>query len=91
MHLVASLFKPLFFFPAQEAELEREKQQQMFLLQELEDQKAKLEQMLLEAQQEKERLKAAVTQEETINQPEVPVHDHDVISITPNLANEVGL
>lgn len=62
----------------------------MFLLQELEDQKAKLEQMLLEAQQEKERLKAAVTQEETINQPEVPVHDHDVISITPNLANEVG-
>lgn len=63
----------------------------MFLLQELEEQKAKLEQMLLEAQQEKERLKAAVTQEETINQPEVPVHDHDVISITPNLANEVGL
>ncbi|CAI5692647.1 unnamed protein product [Oreochromis niloticus] len=72
-----------------EEELEREKQQQMFLLQELEEQKAKLEQMLLEAQQEKERLKAAVTQEESIKQPEVPVHDHDVISITPNLANEV--
>ncbi|XP_030599310.1 centrosomal protein of 295 kDa isoform X2 [Archocentrus centrarchus] len=72
-----------------EEELEMEKQQQMSLLQDLEEQKAKLEQMLLEAQQERECLKAAVTQEEPIIQPEVPVHVHDVISDTPNLATDV--
>ncbi|XP_044209509.1 centrosomal protein of 295 kDa [Thunnus albacares] len=61
-----------------EVELERQKQQQIVLLQELEEQKAKLEQMLLEAQQEREDLKAAVTQEVPVNQPEVPVHDQEV-------------
>ncbi|XP_035536030.1 centrosomal protein of 295 kDa [Morone saxatilis] len=65
-----------------EEELEREKQQQVVLLQELEEQKAKLEQMLLEAQQEREHLKAAVTQEVPVNQPEVPVHDQEVTSVT---------
>ncbi|XP_044058281.1 centrosomal protein of 295 kDa isoform X2 [Siniperca chuatsi] len=69
-----------------EEELEREKQQQVVLLQELEEQKAKLEQMLIEAQQEREHLKAAVTQEEPINQTEVPVHDQEV---TPGLATEL--
>ncbi|XP_069569106.1 uncharacterized protein cep295 [Brachyistius frenatus] len=63
-------------------ELEREKQQQMFLLQELEEQKVKLEQMLLEAQQEKEYLKAAFTQEIPTNQAEVPVYDQEVTSVT---------
>lgn len=62
----------------QDVQLEREKQQQMVLLQELEDQKAKLEQMLQEAQQEREHLKAAVTQEVPINRPEVPVQDQEV-------------
>ncbi|KAM7412571.1 hypothetical protein PAMA_020110 [Pampus argenteus] len=61
-----------------EVELEREKQQQVVLLQELEEQKAKLEQMLLEAQQEREHLKAAVTQEVTINTPVVPVRSQEV-------------
>ena len=48
------------------------------MLQELEEQKAKLEQMLLEAQQEREHLKAAVTQEVQITQPEV--HEQEVTS-----------
>ncbi|KAM7398864.1 hypothetical protein PAMP_018173 [Pampus punctatissimus] len=61
-----------------EVELEREKQQQVVLLQELEEQKAKLEQMLLEAQQEREHLKAAVTQEVPINPPVVPVRNQEV-------------
>uniref|UniRef100_A0A1A8JVF2 Uncharacterized protein n=1 Tax=Nothobranchius kuhntae TaxID=321403 RepID=A0A1A8JVF2_NOTKU len=61
-----------------EEELEKEKQQQLFLLQELEEQKAKLEQMLLEAQQERERLKAAVTREAALNQPEAPVRNQEV-------------
>uniref|UniRef100_A0A1A7YQM1 Uncharacterized protein n=1 Tax=Iconisemion striatum TaxID=60296 RepID=A0A1A7YQM1_9TELE len=60
-----------------EEDLEREKQQQLFLLQELEEQKAKLEQMLLEAQQERERLKAAVTQEAAFNQPEAHVGNQE--------------
>ncbi|XP_037828945.1 centrosomal protein of 295 kDa isoform X3 [Kryptolebias marmoratus] len=68
-----------------EEELETEKRQQLFLLQELEEQKAKLEQMLLEAQQEREHLKAAVTQETTLNQPEEPVRDQEV---TPGLTTE---
>ncbi|XP_076591283.1 centrosomal protein 295 isoform X2 [Chaetodon auriga] len=72
-----------------EEELEREKQQQVALLQELEEQKAKLEQMLLEAQQEREHLKAAVTQEVPVNQPEVPVHDQEVTSIPPGLTTEL--
>ncbi|XP_070826236.1 uncharacterized protein cep295 [Chaetodon trifascialis] len=72
-----------------EEELEREKQQQVVLLQELEEQKAKLEQMLLEAQQEREHLKAAVTQEVPVNQPEAPVHDQEVTSIIPGLTAEL--
>ncbi|XP_051254471.1 uncharacterized protein cep295 isoform X8 [Dicentrarchus labrax] len=72
-----------------EEELEREKQQQVVLLQELEEQKAKLEQMLFEAQQEREHLKAAVTQEVPVNQPEVPVHDQEVTSVTSDLATEL--
>ncbi|XP_026185651.1 centrosomal protein of 295 kDa isoform X1 [Mastacembelus armatus] len=72
-----------------EEELEREKQQQVALLQELEEQKAKLEQMLLEAQQEREDLKAAVAQEVPVNQPEAPVRDQEVISVTPGPATDV--
>nr|XP_046245960.1 centrosomal protein of 295 kDa [Scatophagus argus] len=75
-----------------EEELEREKQQQVVLLQELEEQKAKLEQMLLEAQQEREQLKSAVTQEAAVpvNQPETPVHDQDVTSVPPELVPPPG-
>ncbi|XP_008281294.1 uncharacterized protein cep295 [Stegastes partitus] len=72
-----------------EEELEREKQQQVVLLQELEDQKAKLEQMLLEAQQEREDLKAAVNQEEPVYQPEVPVQDEEVSSVSAGVAAEL--
>lgn len=75
------------FVSVQEDELEREKQQQVVLLQELEEQKTKLEQMLLEAQQEREHLKAAMTHEVPINQSEVPVCDQEV---TPGKATEVG-
>ncbi|XP_033988661.1 uncharacterized protein cep295 [Trematomus bernacchii] len=71
-------------------ELEREKQQQVVLLQELEEQKAKLEQMLHEAQQEREELKAAVTQEAPINQPEVPVHEQEAPSVPPELVPPAG-
>ncbi len=74
----------------QEEGLEREKQQQVVLLQELEEQKAKLEQMLIEAQRERERLKVAVTQEVPVNQREVPVQDQEVTSVSPGLATEVG-
>ena len=73
---------------SQEDELEREKQQQVFLLQELEEQKAQLEQMLLEAQQEREHLKAAVTQEEPVSQSNGSVCDQDVSS---GRTSEVGL
>ncbi|KAM6931874.1 uncharacterized protein cep295 isoform 2-T2 [Lycodopsis pacificus] len=69
-----------------EEELDREKQQQVVLLQE---QKAKLEQMLLEAQREREDLTAVVTQDKLINQPEVPVHDQEVTSVTPGAATEL--
>ncbi|XP_041661097.1 centrosomal protein of 295 kDa [Cheilinus undulatus] len=68
-----------------EEELEREKQQQVMLIQELEEQKAKLEQMLLEAQQEREQLKAAVTQQVPTDPPEVPVQD----SVSPGVAFEL--
>ncbi len=60
------------------------------MLQELEAQKAKLEQMLLEAQQEREQLKAAVTQKVPTTHPDVPVHDQEVTSVTPGQATEVG-
>lgn len=46
--------------------------------------------MLTEAQQERERLKAAVTQEAPTIQTEVPVHDQEVTSASPGLATEVG-
>lgn len=69
------------YFCVQEEELEREKQKQVFLLQELEEQKAKLEQMLLEAQQEREDLKAAVTQEIPVHQLVEPAHDQEVTSV----------
>lgn len=59
-------------------ELEREKQQQMMLLQELEEQKDKLERMLLEAQQERDHLQAAVTHKDPIIQPEEPGRDQEV-------------
>lgn len=80
----------LLLFFVQEEELKREKQEQVVLLQELEEQKAKLEQMLLEARQEREHLKAAVTQKVPINQSEVPVHYQEVTSVTPGLVTEVG-
>ncbi|XP_037533826.1 centrosomal protein of 295 kDa [Nematolebias whitei] len=68
-----------------EEELETEKRQHMFLLQELEEQKAKLEQMLLEAQQERDRLTAAATQETILNQEEEPAWDQQV---TPGLITQ---
>lgn len=80
----------VFLFFVQEEELEREKREQVVLLQELEEQKATLEQMLLEARQEREHLKAAVTQEVPINQSEVPVHYQEVTPVTPGLVTEVG-
>lgn len=88
---VVNVFETFFFFFfVQEEELEREKEQQVILLQELEEQKAKLEQMLFEAQQEREHLKAAVTQEVPVNPPEEPVHDQEVTSVTSGLPTEVG-
>ncbi|KAM6987529.1 uncharacterized protein cep295 [Tautogolabrus adspersus] len=72
-----------------EEELEREKRQQVVLLQELEEQKAKLEQMLLEAQQEREQLKAAVTEEVPVNPPEVLIQDQRLTSVPPGCANEL--
>ncbi|XP_039646701.1 centrosomal protein of 295 kDa isoform X2 [Perca fluviatilis] len=72
-----------------EEELESQKQQQVVLLQELEEQKAKLEQMLLEAQQEREDLKAVVTQRLPINQTELSVHDQEATSVTPGLVTEL--
>ncbi|KAK5929971.1 hypothetical protein CgunFtcFv8_011158 [Champsocephalus gunnari] len=73
-----------------DAELEREKQQQVVLLQGLEEQKAMLEQMLLEAQQEREELKAAVTQEAPLNQADVPVHEQEAPSVPSGLAPPAG-
>nr|XP_033952631.1 centrosomal protein of 295 kDa isoform X3 [Pseudochaenichthys georgianus] len=73
-----------------DAELESEKQQQVVLLQGLEEQKATLEQMLLEAQQEREELKAAVTQEAPINQPDVPVHEREAPSVPSGLVPPAG-
>ncbi|XP_078103166.1 centrosomal protein 295 isoform X1 [Sander vitreus] len=72
-----------------EEELERQKQQQVVLLQELEEQNAKLEQLLLEAQQEREDLKAVVTQRLPINQTKLPVHDQEATSVTPGLVTEL--
>ncbi|KAJ7990628.1 hypothetical protein DPEC_G00302360 [Dallia pectoralis] len=46
-----------------EEELERQKQEQIVLLQELEEKKCQLELLLQEAQQEKEQLKRAITQD----------------------------
>lgn len=59
----------------QDEELEREKLEQLALLQELEEQKAKLEQ-LLKSQQESKRIH--VTREE--DQPESFISDHEVSS-----------
>ncbi|XP_034460933.1 centrosomal protein of 295 kDa isoform X4 [Hippoglossus hippoglossus] len=73
-----------------EEELEREKQQQVVLLQELEKQKVKLEQMLLEAQQEREHLKAAAgTQEVDLNQSDVTDQDQEVASVPTGPATEL--
>ncbi|KAK2846576.1 hypothetical protein Q5P01_009575 [Channa striata] len=74
-----------------EEDLEREKQQQLFMLKELEEQKAKLEQLLIEAQQEREHLKVAVTQDLPVKQPEVPVRDHEITSRTPALSRVSAL
>ncbi|XP_013871349.1 uncharacterized protein cep295 isoform X2 [Austrofundulus limnaeus] len=68
-----------------EEELEMEKRQQVFLLQELEEQKAKLEQMLLEAQQERDHLKAAVTWEMVLNGPQEPEQNQEA---TPGSVTE---
>lgn len=90
VHLVTVLSYFLCFV-AQQEELERQKQEQVALLQELEEQKVKLEQMLLEAQQERERLKAAVQardQQAHSSQPEVPVLE--VTSVAPGPVTEVG-
>lgn len=70
----------------QEEELEREKQEQVALLQELEEQKAKLEQMLLEARQEREHLKAAAAQEVSISRSGSP-DSHQ--GVPPGLIAEV--
>lgn len=61
----------------------------MALLQELEEQKKKLEQMLLEAQQERKKLEATVTQEVPADQPDEPVQDQEVTSVSPGSATEV--
>ncbi|XP_028276388.1 centrosomal protein of 295 kDa isoform X2 [Parambassis ranga] len=71
-----------------EEKLEEEKRQQVFLLQELEEQKAKLEQMLLEDQQEREDLKAAVTQEIPVHQLEEPARDQEVTSVNVNAGED---
>lgn len=62
----------------QDEELEREKLEQLALLQELEEQKAQLEQMLLKCQQERQQPKVVVTHEE--HQPESFPSDHEVSS-----------
>ncbi|XP_077467353.1 centrosomal protein 295 [Stigmatopora argus] len=55
-----------------ELQLEREKQQQIALLQELEEQKAQLEQLLLESQQAEEHPNVSTTSEISLNQAGVP-------------------
>ncbi|KAM9317908.1 uncharacterized protein cep295 isoform 2-T2 [Pholidichthys leucotaenia] len=72
-----------------EEDLEREKQQQVSLLQELEEQKARLEQMLLEAQQEREQLKAAVSQEVPVSQSEVSVHEREEPTVSRGLSSQL--
>lgn len=62
---------------AQDEKLEREKLEQLALLQELEEQKAKLEQMLQRSQQDRNQLKVVVTHEE--HQPE-SFESHEVSS-----------
>lgn len=82
VHLI-TVSSYFFNFVAQQEELEKQKQEQVALLQELEEQKVKLEQMLLEAQQEREHLKAAVQardEQARSSQPEVPVVE--VTSVT---------
>lgn len=59
------------------------------MLQELEEQKVKLEQMLLEAQQERERLKTAVNQEETIYKQQSD-QGWDVTLVCPGQPSEVS-
>lgn len=74
----ASFSNPVFTISkpfVQDEELEREKLEQLALLQELEEQKAKLEQ-LLKSQQEIKRLH--VTHEQV--QPESFISDHEVSS-----------
>ncbi|CAB1453280.1 unnamed protein product [Pleuronectes platessa] len=73
-----------------EEELERQKQQQLVLLQELEKQKVKLEQMLLEAQQEREHLKAAAGKQEVdFNRSDVTDQDQEVVSVLSGPATEL--
>ena len=76
----------------QEEELERQKQEQLDLLQELEEQKATLELLLQEAHQERQQLQAAVEQHDTAVGPikVVPVHDQEVTSGTPPPAVDVS-
>ncbi|XP_056466553.1 mucin-12 isoform X2 [Gadus chalcogrammus] len=55
-----------------EAALEREKRQQMALLEDLEEQKSRLEAMLRDAQRERQDMQAAVNQDVSLQEPEVP-------------------
>ncbi|XP_062241675.1 centrosomal protein of 295 kDa isoform X2 [Platichthys flesus] len=73
-----------------EEQLEREKQQQLVLLQELEKQKVKLEQMLLEAQHEREHLKAAAGKQEVdFNRSDGTDQDQEVVSVLTGPATEL--
>ncbi|CAL8351527.1 unnamed protein product [Lota lota] len=71
-----------------EEALEREKRQQMALLEELEEQKLQLEGMLLDAQRQREDMQAAVNQEVPLHEQEVPAHNQEVNSDTPSDASE---
>lgn len=68
--LVFTISKPL----VQNEELEREKLEQLVLLQDLEEQKAELEQMLLESRPENNQLKVVAAHEEP--QPGSIIPDH---------------
>lgn len=73
LHEVFTISKSLI----QVDELEREKLEQLSLLQDLEEQKAKLEQML-KSEQERKRLNMVVTHED--HQPDSIMSDHEVSS-----------
>ncbi|CAL8333526.1 unnamed protein product [Boreogadus saida] len=73
-----------------EAALEREKRQQIVLLEDLEEQKSRLEAMLRDAQRERRDMQAAVNQDVSPQEPEVlPAHDQEADSPPPPAASEL--